>query len=489
MRFLFNTLDDDNSGTLSLEEFHDVCDVLHFSFKRMRTQSWVERHWPHVWDDLCLGALRRWVKQESGLSFTRLETTTMVANSIVVFVEAIVDLNNLPGQNGFGWGLADFGFSVAYVAFTAAKLTVIPLEKYLLSYANRFDLIVTLVLGVVALLWILPRPVLDNATLRYFTLLRLLRLIQLMGDVPSFAFIFDCIASMIVGSAGVLLLVFSSTGLWAVAGVQIFGGKMYRDVEVPEDSVPPPDADLFTSNYDVFVPNDLSVAFMPLFSMLVSGGPITEIISGSAYAIDAGCDTCGLWLSRLCGCRPRTLPLHARAAARRLVPLFAPPSSAASRPCAASRALSPYARDLERCPPQTGSPSTSSRFSPSTTSSPPLCSTRSWRASNCRPLRRPTELPSLSPRAATASTSTSSRCARPTTSPASRSSPTSATELTTSSSKCSPTSSARSSSRNSLRSMPRTATYLLARAASARPFRLPSDVPWRVFDFSSFLII
>jgi len=299
VRFLFNTLDDDNSGTLSLEEFHDVCDVLHFSFKRMRTQSWVERHWPHVWDDLCLGALRRWVKQESGLSFTRLETTTMVANSIVVFVEAIVDLNNLPGQNGFGWGLADFGFSVAYVAFTAAKLTVIPLEKYLLSYANRFDLIVTLVLGVVALLWILPRPVLDNATLRYFTLLRLLRLIQLMGDVPSFAFIFDCIASMIVGSAGVLLLVFSSTGLWAVAGVQIFGGKMYRDVEVPEDSVPPPDADLFTSNYDVFVPNDLSVAFMPLFSMLVSGGPITEIISGSAYAIDAGCDTCGLWLSRL----------------------------------------------------------------------------------------------------------------------------------------------------------------------------------------------
>ena len=41
---------------------------------------------------------------------------------------------------------------------------------------------------------------------------------------------------MLAGSFGVLLMIFSTTGLWAVAGVQAFGGKIYRDELAPSSS-------------------------------------------------------------------------------------------------------------------------------------------------------------------------------------------------------------------------------------------------------------
>jgi hypothetical protein len=63
--------------------------------------------------------------------------------------------------------------------------------------------------------------------MRYFTILRLLRLVRLLAQVERFAFICTCIWKMMMASKEAIGLLFGILYVYATMGVMLFGGLIY----------------------------------------------------------------------------------------------------------------------------------------------------------------------------------------------------------------------------------------------------------------------
>jgi two pore calcium channel protein len=160
-------------------------------------------------------------------------------------------------------------------------LAVRPLGKYLLSWSARFSVAVTLLLAAVSVAAVATDAV-SGDVLRVVSILRLVSLFELIGQWERFRFIFSCVISMAAGAFPVLLLLFTVTGAWVIAGTQAFGGLIYHANPALAET------DLLDANYDVLALNDFAMGFMGFVGMLISGGPMTELIEGYGAAADCG---------------------------------------------------------------------------------------------------------------------------------------------------------------------------------------------------------
>ena len=177
-------------------------------------------------------------------------------------------------------------FAIIYFVIVGLRLLVEPFDRYWLSLQNRFDLFVTLILFVTAMLWVSPFY-LPREVLRFFNLLRLLQLLKLLSHVDFLSFMADCFVRISLGSLPILTLVYCATSVWAIIGCQLWGGYVYGGNPALQGS------DMFEASMDVLNFNDFPSALMVFCGMIVTGGPFTEIID--AYATSSGGFLSGLF--------------------------------------------------------------------------------------------------------------------------------------------------------------------------------------------------
>ncbi|GMI43130.1 hypothetical protein TrCOL_g9080 [Triparma columacea] len=274
VQYLFHSLDSDRSGFIDLKEFYDLCEMLQNSYTVTRTESWVMRTFPRMSSSLGLGRLKAYVLDESRSGLQSLVTSVLLLNSSCIFLESMQDLYNIQIANEDVWGWVEFGFSIVYAGELCVKLATIPFTKYWIKTANRFDFFVTVVLLTVSIVWAAPSVPVPQEALRYFTILRLLRLLELIKQTKRFSFISTCLANIAKGSTPVMLSVFVATSIFGILGSHIYGGLVYGNNPDLKDS------EYFSSNLDVLNFNDFSMSLMTLLAVIVSGGPITNLIEG-----------------------------------------------------------------------------------------------------------------------------------------------------------------------------------------------------------------
>ena len=149
-----------------------------------------------------------------------------------------------------------------------------------LSFSNQFDLLVTLLLAITSILWLAPAIPIPTDALRYFNLLRLFSLFALFSHSPQFEFVATSFVRISVGCLPVVSLLFCTSAAWAILGCQLWGGYVYAGNPALQDT------DYFADNYDVLNFNDLAMSFGIFLPMLVSGGPLTDVID--AFATQSG---------------------------------------------------------------------------------------------------------------------------------------------------------------------------------------------------------
>ena len=269
--FFFSIMDDDQSGAISMAEFFDVCDILQYSFKRIRTTTWVQRRRPDWAASPEYARVRAFVESPR---FPRVNMAVLLLNTLIVFVQSYMDLaDTLDKSSEEAFAIVEMCFSIAYMFLLCCQLLVVPFDEFWLKTSNRWDTLVTVVLFAAAVFWALPFVDVSRELLHRLTILRLSRLVTLLNRVERFTLICECIARIVPASTGVVGLLFCAGSLWSAAGVQLFGGLVY-DGNPDLDA----DGDYLDSHYDVLNFNDFAMGFMPLFAMVTSGGPYTEFV-------------------------------------------------------------------------------------------------------------------------------------------------------------------------------------------------------------------
>jgi hypothetical protein len=276
--YLFQGIDSDHSGHVDFKEFLNICFALQEKFVRVRTESFVQREYTEFWRAYRLDRVKAWAEDKVGYtSLHFIVRCILMVNAASIFLESYQDLQHdeeqkdslILSQNAWGW--INMGFSFVYVAELGVKVTCIPWGRYWLYTTNRFDFIMTLVLVNISILWALPQVYISNETLRFFAILRLLRMLDLVAKLPRYEFFMECIVFLARGSKDVMLVLFISSSLWTTFGTQIYGGAIYAENEALKDS------DMFKTNFDVYNFNDYVMGLGTFTTILVAGGPQTAL--------------------------------------------------------------------------------------------------------------------------------------------------------------------------------------------------------------------
>jgi hypothetical protein len=269
-RYLIRTLDDDDSGCISLREFYDFLDVLNYSFTRFRKKAFLERRFPELYEACGLARLRAFIQRpDSYWSLESIMFGVMLVNAVSIIIECIEQYYGVtePCCSDTTWGYIDVSFALLYLLNILLNVLVIPFDRYWSKFSNKFDVVVTLVLVVVCILWLDPYVLITSQTIRYFNLLRLLQLSRLTLRSKSFTFIADSFLRILLGSLPILTLLFCATALWTVIGNQALGGWVYGGNPALLDTP------LYENNEDVFQFNDFAGPLFIFTSILIEGGP------------------------------------------------------------------------------------------------------------------------------------------------------------------------------------------------------------------------
>lgn len=248
---------DDGTGELTFAEFHEACDIMLYHFWVTPEKSLLMRKCR--WDLYNLG---RFVK--SG-KLDHLVNVILGFNFLFICYESYLDLSKSATEEP-GWvKVVEMFFSTVYMIEVIMKLMIEAFSNYASKPSNVFDFVVSILLfaaGVVSNL-----PAFQHSKIKFIlpflNVLRMLRLLKLVQRVPRFQQLAKCISDLIAVSREMLILILATFAVFAVAGVQMFGGKLYKDSPFLKD------LDFNRNHYYDFSFDDMPSAFLAIFSMMV----------------------------------------------------------------------------------------------------------------------------------------------------------------------------------------------------------------------------
>mmetsp|Transcript_99541 Transcript_99541/g.172793 ORF Transcript_99541/g.172793 Transcript_99541/m.172793 type:complete len:948 (+) Transcript_99541:27-2870(+) len=257
---LFEALDDDSTGTLSMNEFFDACSILQYTIWSTSMQSIFLRKCKFPG----LGLVEKFVASGWLQHWTE---AVLIANAIFIVIQSYYDFANYDEPKFFPY--IEFFFSVIYMVEVVMKLLVESFQYYWSKMSNRFDFFVSWVLFLGGSLVFYDEQM-DTSTgwhldevMQYFNILRVLRLLRLFTQVPRLKKMCICIGKFCQVSGDMVILFFISTTLLAIVGVQVFGGLLYPGSTDSE-------GDFAGAGFDVLGFNDLTGAFLALMDMMVT---------------------------------------------------------------------------------------------------------------------------------------------------------------------------------------------------------------------------
>ena len=269
VEYLFAKLDADNSNHIDLEEFVEFADILQFSYKRVSSISLIEK---------CLkGAkntyrnLEQFQNHINSPQFRKIITLILLANTVAVVLESIDELQfkDLEFLSALNWLRLNTLFSVLYVVELFLRAGVAnSLDMFWMSYSNRVDAVITIIMALGSAWEWLDIAAEHSFILRCVVALRLFRLVS---RTKHMSFLASCLSGMAAGCGPVLLVLFCAIAMFALVGVQAFGGLIHGGNDDDDD---------YMDNFlDVFNFNDVLMAIGTLMSVLVSQ-PHAEMIDG-----------------------------------------------------------------------------------------------------------------------------------------------------------------------------------------------------------------
>lgn len=242
---IFRAMDTDKSGTMSEDEFCDICGVFQYEFWVTRRDSKLKDWAPALWNSPSWQWFRQQVWNEN---FNYFMNCILMLNFGLVIVESVYDLHNWPEPKTLSH--LDMVFSLAYVGEVGGKLGVWSFEEYWSDTPNKFDFWTT---------WLLLGTQLFQGDLaRYANLLRLLRLLRVLKQlksVKSVQFMSATVQKLVIASKDILLLLAVCVFFFTLLGVQCFGGLLYDGSEALADS------DYMVKRWSIFNFNDTAMSF------------------------------------------------------------------------------------------------------------------------------------------------------------------------------------------------------------------------------------
>jgi len=113
------------------------------------------------------------------------------------------------------------------------KISVDGWNFYWRQLRNLFDGLVTLLALFSGIYILLPNGYSNTEMLRWFVMLRLCRVVRLIGDVPHFEVIFGTLVEILPDVRKVMMLLFCIMYLFTCLGCDLFGGMINKDPNSP----------------------------------------------------------------------------------------------------------------------------------------------------------------------------------------------------------------------------------------------------------------
>eukprot|EP00756_Hemistasia_phaeocysticola_P020877 Hpha_TRINITY_DN15743_c1_g5::TRINITY_DN15743_c1_g5_i1::g.40073::m.40073 len=235
---LFGLLDNSGDCEISLDEFRYLPFMLYLEFDEtsQRNEGWLSMHLHFLrntgwWSPLC--------KIVRSPRFDALVDVVLVLNAVLVVVETRKYLLGEPpspsdetSERGWQGGL-DFMFSVLYLLEMLLKIAVDGWNYYWGQLRNMFDAVVTLLVLFSCIYILVPNGYNNTEMLRWFVMLRLCRVVRLIGGIPHFEVIFGTLVHILPDVKKVVMLLFCIMYLFTCLGCDLFGGKINKDPNSP----------------------------------------------------------------------------------------------------------------------------------------------------------------------------------------------------------------------------------------------------------------
>jgi len=263
---VYHALDRDDDGLLTRDEFQELTDVLQTNFKVTLRDGWVRQHHAGSCFGRCLcrimdnrqeGSDFGYKQRFDGSVFDVFMNCVLGVNVAWIVFQSAIDLNDVAEPDFFEF--IDIFFCFIYLLEVWLKLCYWSWGEYWTSMDNRFDFFTTMILAGSGLAYFTTDV--DSSMLRFFNLLRLVRMLKALNNIRAYREIWFIIERMIGTCRNVLAMNFLVIYLWSAAGVQLFGGKLYKDNPVLQGK----DLDYFDSHFQVYNFNDMLMAMVTLF--------------------------------------------------------------------------------------------------------------------------------------------------------------------------------------------------------------------------------
>ena len=297
-KLLFAILDKDGSSTITEDEFMDFGNVLLLEFIRTDVyKTAVEIYFPKVYASRWYKRFEKSVKSDQ---FELLIDIILVVNAIVVGIQSYPELSSTrvhidpqlyDGSIDTVWELMETVFTVIYVLEAILKIIVLSWRRYIEIQRNVFDLSVTILAVVSSIIVYYPNEFSDSRLIRMVVMIRVLRLVRLLGAIKRFQLIATISAEILPDAAPIVSILFLIMYFFAAVGVHLYGGYITRDPSDPKASLVL-GTDFSDNNYWANNFNDMIGAMNVLFNLLVRilfivkfpGAANVSHISASAFS-------------------------------------------------------------------------------------------------------------------------------------------------------------------------------------------------------------
>ena len=150
-----------------------------------------------------------------------------------------------------------------YMCEMIIKIGVFGWNGYWEVFTNKFDCIINIISLILIIVVFVPNDYDNTMIVKYFMLLRLLRVLSLLGEVEQYRIIFSTFVSLIPHYMQLLGVLTSIFYIFSLIGVQIFGGLIYKENDdiYSDASIP---SDYIYNNF-----NDFPSGLLTLFELLV----------------------------------------------------------------------------------------------------------------------------------------------------------------------------------------------------------------------------
>ena len=279
--FFFDVLDNDRSGTIDLDEFCELCDNICAQYMHLDKRGWFEAKFPAAFAKWRGPKVKAVLQSDGWATFI---LWVMGLNGVCVLLESYQDLSNCstatpscsPPLPSFDtWALIEFAFASIYALELVARCVFTPIVAYWKeSLENKLSVDSSILLFSVSLAYVVGD--LDADYVKFANLLRLLGLLRVLLSSNFLRRVVSALRHMLHAAMPNVVLFFVTTSLFIVCGVQLYGGQVYAGNAKLAGS------EMFAGGSDVLNFNDQLMGYLLFMGVVVSGGPLNDVIDGLA---------------------------------------------------------------------------------------------------------------------------------------------------------------------------------------------------------------